>query len=82
MLHTNLGNFVRQKRKEKGLSQAELAKSLGYKNGQFVSNMERGLNSLPYENLPLLASSLDTTVLALKTVILQDCSVEIDNKTK
>lgn len=42
-----LGNYLKDKRVDAGLNQNEVAKSLGYKTAQFVSNWERGLCSPP-----------------------------------
>jgi ribosome-binding protein aMBF1 (putative translation factor) len=39
----NIGKLVKAAREVKGLSQTQLSKELGYKNGQFVSNIERGI---------------------------------------
>lgn len=46
-----LKDFLKQKRKEKGFSQARLAKLLGYSSGQFVSNWERGESMPPVDRL-------------------------------
>lgn len=37
--------LLKEKRLASGLSQLEIAKTLGYSSGQFVSNWERGLCS-------------------------------------
>lgn len=37
-----IGDFFKQKRLETGLTQNDVAKSLGWSNAQFVSNWERG----------------------------------------
>ena len=42
-----LGHFLHKKRMSAGLTQTEAAKRLGYKNGQFISNIERGLCGPP-----------------------------------
>lgn len=39
--------YLKSARIVKQLSQSEVAKRLGYKNGQFVSNWERGLSTPP-----------------------------------
>lgn len=36
----NLSEYIKKNRIQKDLSQGELAKTLGYSNGQFVSNWE------------------------------------------
>jgi len=41
--HRIIGAYLRAKREEKGLSQLEVSRQLGYSSSQFVSNFERGL---------------------------------------
>lgn len=42
-----LAEALKQAREKAELSQGEVAKALGYSSPQFVSNMERGLCSIP-----------------------------------
>jgi transcriptional regulator with XRE-family HTH domain len=49
-----LSEYLKDKRVEKGLSQLEVAKVLGYSSPQFVSNWERGLVSPPLETVAVL----------------------------
>jgi transcriptional regulator with XRE-family HTH domain len=51
---SSVGNFLKQSRETAELSQFEVAKKLGYKSSQFISNWERGLSSPPAEILPRL----------------------------
>ncbi len=53
-LHQNLGDFLKLKRMDKGLTQGEVAQKLGYSTPQFISNIERGLCSPPLKNLKTL----------------------------
>ena len=41
------GQIIRQARQASGVSQLTLALELGFTNGQFISNIERGLSPLP-----------------------------------
>jgi transcriptional regulator with XRE-family HTH domain len=45
-----LGQYLRQRRFDKGLSQVEVAKKLGY-SSQFIANWERGVSSPPMQAL-------------------------------
>ncbi len=45
-----LGQFLRQKRLDKGLSQVEVARKLDY-SSQFIANWERGVSSPPMQAL-------------------------------
>lgn len=49
-----IGTFLRQKRKEAGLTQGEVAKELGYTSPQFISNYERGLCAPAFDAYPRL----------------------------
>ena len=53
-----IAQFVSKHRKLKGISQMSLAKKIGYKNGQFISNIERGLCSIPPEKAKVLCKEL------------------------
>jgi len=54
----NLGSFISQKRHEAGVTQAHLARKLGYKTPQYVSNWERGSSVPPLRKMLLLSHSL------------------------
>lgn len=45
-MFSNIGQFLKEKREAKGLSQTEVADSLGVK-PQFISNWERGMSAPP-----------------------------------
>lgn len=46
---SHIAEVIRKYRAEcpTGMSQSDLARALGFKNGQFISNVERGLCSMP-----------------------------------
>lgn len=46
-----MGNFLRAKRQQSGISQKELAAGFGYTTSQFVSNWERGKSLPPIDTL-------------------------------
>lgn len=54
-----LGKFLQKKRMEKGLSQGEVAKKLGYTSPQFISNIERGLCSPALSSAKKMAKLYD-----------------------
>ncbi len=62
----------------KKYSQAELSKLLGYKNGQFISNIERGLCSIPLKNLNQVINILSVPKQELYTAVMQDFEVTVD----
>ena len=49
-----MSEFLRTKRLDASLSQADVAKELGYSSPQFISNWERGLVLPPLATLPQL----------------------------
>ena len=63
----------------KKYSQTELSAQLGYKNGQFISNIERGLCSVPVKSLSLLTRTLDIAPETLKSALLKDMEKTLDN---
>lgn len=75
----NIAALVRTKRADhpKELSQTDLSTLLGYKNGQFISNVERGLCSVPLKKLPELCSALsiprDEVINALVSDLKAEC---------
>jgi transcriptional regulator with XRE-family HTH domain len=50
----SLSDYLKRKRLDSGLSQLDVAKTLGYSSPQFVSNWERGLVSPPLETIAVL----------------------------
>lgn len=77
----NIALLIRTKRLShpKAYSQSELSKLLGYKNGQFISNVERGLCNIPLKMLTKVSGILDITPEALRATILKDHEVTLNN---
>lgn len=67
-------------RKKAGLSQRALGESLGYKkqNGQFISNIERGLCSIPAEKIEDLAQKLSIS----KNVIIEVMVIDYESNLR
>ncbi len=61
-------------------TQGELAHALGYKNGQFVSNVERGLCGVPVDKWDLLSKTLRIPLLKLKAAYLADHADNMDRE--
>ncbi|MBT3584455.1 MAG: helix-turn-helix transcriptional regulator [Halobacteriovoraceae bacterium] len=76
----NVAKLFKSKRLEhpKKYSQAELSALLGYKNGQFISNVERGLCSIPLKMLARVASILDIPWEEMRKSLLEDYAVTVD----
>jgi len=73
----NIGKTVKTWRLHNDISQARLAKAIGYKNGQFISNLERGLSSIPHEKILILCEVLNIETEWIVDAILQDHRKEI-----
>ncbi|MFG1499564.1 hypothetical protein ABMA70_05085 [Halobacteriovorax sp. XZX-3] len=77
----NIAELIRVKRRSLSpkVSQQGLSYRLGYKNGQFISNIERGLCSVPLRSLNTVCSVLKVSKEELKEVLLKDYEQTIDN---
>lgn len=64
MNYETIGKFIQQKRKEKGLTQKELAEKIGVTD-KAVSKWERGLGCPDVSILEILANELDTSILEI-----------------
>ena len=63
----------------KGYSQAELSELLGYKNGQFISNVERGICAIPLKTLKKVGEVLEISKDELMKAMLNDYQTTLDN---
>jgi hypothetical protein len=77
----NIAELIKSKRLQhpKAYSQSELSHLLGYKNGQFISNVERALCNIPLKMLGKVSEVLDITPERLKEAILKDHEATLDN---
>lgn len=58
----DVGNRIKMRRKELGLSQEELARKLGYKSRSTVNKIEKGVNEITQSKILAFAKALDTSV--------------------
>ncbi len=77
----NIASLVRTKRinHPKNYSQSDLSLLLGYKNGQFISNVERGLCNVPLKMMKKISDVLDISADDIKTAILKDHEETLTN---
>lgn len=75
-----LGEYLREKRLEKDLSQAELARALNDVHVQFVSNWERGLCAPPGHSFHRLIEVLKLNRETLVDVMLKDSRSVIEGR--
>jgi len=76
----HIATLIKNKRLEhaKQYSQADLSILLGYKNGQFISNVERALCSIPFKLIPKLEIVLNIRSEDLKSALVKDFEETID----
>lgn len=58
----HIGVNILRRRKELGMTQAELAKKLGYTNKATIAKIEQGVNDIPLSKVPAFAAALETGV--------------------
>lgn len=77
----NIATLIRTKRVNhpKNYSQTDLSELLGYKNGQFISNVERGLCNVPLKMMKKISDVLDITQEEIKFAILKDHETTLAN---
>ena len=70
----NVAKLIKEKRKAhpEKLSQSDLSNLLGYKNGQFISNVERGLCCIPLKMLKNACRILNIEPDQLKDAMMKD----------
>jgi transcriptional regulator with XRE-family HTH domain len=78
---TNIAKLIRSRRinHPKGYSQSELSSLLGYKNGQFISNVERALCNIPLRMLGRVSEVLDIRPEEIKSAMASDLDKTLDN---
>ena len=67
-----LGKLIKDRRKELRLSQASIAKQLGFGNGQLIYNVENGRCGIPVKSMARLSIILQLPLETLKQAAIQD----------
>ena len=62
---TTVGNNIRKRREELGMTQEELAKKLNYKSKSTINKIEAGINDITQSKVVAFADALETTVAYL-----------------
>lgn len=77
---THIAELIKRKRLShpKGLSQSDLSSLLGYKNGQFISNVERALCNIPFKMMNKVCDILHITEEEIKEVMIKDYKDTLD----
>jgi transcriptional regulator with XRE-family HTH domain len=75
-----ISDLLKKARENAGLSQAEVARELGYSSPQFVSNWERGLSSPPVPKLKKLCKMYQLSVDQAYQAMLAATLEEVERK--
>lgn len=65
-----LGNWLKIRREQAGLTQSALASALHYDNAQIISNIERGVSAIPQKRINDFAKALGTDSMELNFRVL------------
>ena len=69
---SEIAKVLLRERKRRGFSQLQLARAIGYKNGQIISNTERGLAGIPAEKIHELCVKLHTNPIHFISASIKD----------
>ncbi len=71
---SHIAALIKKKRLShpQGLSQSDLSHLLGYKNGQFISNVERALCNIPFKMMNKVCEILQITPAEIRQAMLND----------
>jgi transcriptional regulator with XRE-family HTH domain len=74
----SIAKLVKDKRKELRISQYSVSFDLGFQaRGQFISNLERGLCSIPKKDIAKLSSILKVDQDEIITAMIEDYALEL-----
>lgn len=68
----SLGLYLKRKRIEKGLTQSDVAGKLGYGSPQFISNIERGISSVPLKSLRVIVEMYGLSADEVVNILLDE----------
>ncbi len=78
--HQAIGEFLRKKRKDCGLSQQQVASELGYTVAQYISNWERGLCLPPMNALKSICSLYNISQQHITKMLLAETRKAIETQ--
>lgn len=74
------GDVLKKAREDADLAQSELAKKLGYPNGQIVSNWERGLQGIPIKNAMAFCRHTGMKPEVMKKLLIDEATEKMRKK--
>lgn len=77
---TAIGRLIKETREGKNpvFSQSKLSSELGYRNGQFISNVERGICSIPLDKVAKVANVLGLDSNSLRDALVEDYESKVN----
>lgn len=75
-----IGKYIRDLRKQSGLSQGDLAKQLGYSTAQFISNWERDVAPVPLMKIRELHKLIGGSVTDFKSILISSYKKKVDEE--
>ena len=75
----HIAKLIRKARVQSGISQVKLSKKMGFKNGQFVSNIERSKCSLPVRKIGDVTSTLKIDKKEIIDAMVKDYRATLEN---
>jgi transcriptional regulator with XRE-family HTH domain len=76
MIHKEVADLIRAKRKHKKMTMMELAAELGYTSPQFVSQFERGMAQIPLETIGKITVLLNIPEKTVVEMVMSDLERE------
>lgn len=77
-----IGEYLKKRRLKKKLSQADVARALGYASAQIVSNWERGLCSPPLDQLATIVKIYGLTQKQMIDIFIKGQKVKLERLLK
>ncbi len=77
-----LGDLLKKRRNEKGISQNHLAKKMGWSNGQLVSTYERGECYPPLGSVKKIAKLVGATKDEIMSAWTVDMQIKMDEELR
>lgn len=73
-----LGELIKRKRKDSGLTQKEVADHMGYTSPQFVSNWTRGISKPPLKDAKKLCQLLNIDPEDYKDIVFDEFEQQLE----
>lgn len=74
----HIAKTIKTWRKHRDISQQDLAQCVGFKNGQYISNVERGIASFPPNKILRLCEVLDMDTENIIQAIVEDYRIHLE----